>query len=119
GNSKRELLSIVRFARDPQMLHDFLATQECEEAGMVPKVPFVGAKGQFESDGETWEEMNKVPHAYVEYDPITDSTGQNVLPAPSRPQYIPNFQQYEMAKDSAARSLQASMGITPLPDAAQ
>lgn len=119
GQAKRQLLSMVRFARDPQMLYDFLATQECEEAGMVPKVPFVGAKGQFESDGDVWEEINKVPHAYVQYDAMTDATGQNPIPAPTRPQWQPNFQAYELAKDSAARALQASMGITPLPDAAQ
>jgi hypothetical protein len=119
GTAKRQLMSLVRFARDPQMLFDFLASQECEEAGMVPKVPFIGAKGQFESDQETWEELNRQPHAYVEYDAIADATGDNPLPAPSRPQYQANFQQYELAKDSASRSLQAAMGISPLPDAAQ
>lgn len=119
GNApKRELLSMVRFARDPQMLYDFLATQECEEAGMVPKTAFVGAKGQFESDKETWEELNKVPHAFVQYDIIIDGATGETLPAPSRAQYVANFEQYELAKDAAARSLQASMGISPLPDAA-
>lgn len=119
GSAKRELLSMVRFARDPQMLYDFLATQECEEAKMVPKAPFVGAKGQFESDRESWETVSDDPHAFLQYDAITDPTGQAALPPPTRPQYAPNFQQYELAKDAAARSLQAAMGITPLPDAAQ
>jgi hypothetical protein len=119
GNSKRELLSMVRFARDPQMLYDFLATQECEEAGMVPKTPFIGYKGQFESDAEVWEELTKVPHAIAQVDVMIDGVTGQVLPIPTRPQYEPNFQQYELAKDSAGRSLQAAMGITPLPDAAQ
>lgn len=119
GIAKRELLSMVRFARDPQMLYDFLASQEAEEAGMVPKVPFIGAKGQFSSSQEAWEELNRQPHSYVEYDAITDTTGAEVLPAPQRPAYQANFQQYELAKDSAGRALQASMGISPLPDAAQ
>ncbi|HEY1800082.1 MAG TPA: hypothetical protein VGG46_04030 [Terriglobales bacterium] len=119
GSAKRTLLSLVRFARDPQMLFDFLASQEAEEAGLVPKVPFVGASGQFETDRETWTELNKVPHPFVEYDAITDATGQNALPPPSRPQYEANFQQYELAKDSTGRSLQAAMGISPLPTAAQ
>jgi hypothetical protein len=118
GSAKRQLLSMVRFARDPQMLFDFLSSQECEEAGMVPKVPFVGAKGQFESDKEVWEEINKVPHAFVQYDIVLDTGSQEVLPPPQRPQWTPNFQAYELAKDSASRSLQASMGITPLPSAA-
>ena len=121
GTAKRKLFSMVRLARDPQMLFAFLATQECEEAGQIPKVPFVGAKGQFESDADVWEELAHVPHAYVQYDPVVDSTsGTNVLlPPPTRPQYIPNFQQWEIAKDSARRSIQAAMGISPLPTAAQ
>jgi hypothetical protein len=119
GKAERQLLSMVRFARDPQMLFDFLATQECEEAGMVPKVPFIGYKGQFESDKDAWEELNKVPHAYVQSDIVIDGANGQVLPHPDRPQYIANFQQYELAKDSAGRSLQTSMGIAPLPTAAQ
>ena len=119
GKAERQLLSMVRFARDPQMLFDFLATQECEEAGMVPKVPFIGYKGQFESDKDAWEELNKIPHAMVQADLVIDGANGQVLPLPSRPQYAANFQQYEIAKDSAGRSLQTSMGIAPLPTAAQ
>jgi hypothetical protein len=119
GVAKRKLLSMVRLARDAQMLFAFLATQECEEAGMVPKVPFVGYKGQFDSDRETWTELNKVPHAFVETDVLIDAATGQILPIPARPQYIPNFQQYEIAKDSARRSIMSAMGITPLPTAAQ
>lgn len=119
GRAVRKLISMVRLARDPQMLFAYLATQECEEAGMVPKVPFVGAKGQFESAKDVWAEINKIPHSYVEYDIILDGADGSTLPPPSRPQYVANFQQYELAKDSARRSIQAAMGITPLPTAAQ
>ena len=119
GQAKRELLSMVRFARDPQMLYDYLASGECEEAGQIPKSPFVGAKGQFESDKEAWDEVTKVPHAYLQYDVVMDTASQQPLPPPSRPQWTPNFEIWEVAKDSAGRSIQAAMGITPLPDAAQ
>lgn len=119
GTAKRQLLSMVRFARDPQMLYDFLASQECEEAGMVPKVPFFLYDGQEQADEGALEEMNKIPHSYIKIRATTEATGQEVLPLPSRPQYQPNFQAYEIAKDSTERSLQAAMGITPLPTAAQ
>ena len=118
SGAKRILLSMVRLARDPQMLYAYLATQECEEAGMAPKAPFVGAKGQFESDADAWEYLNKIPRAFVQYDIVVDGVN-GALPAPTRPQFEPNFQQYELAKDSASRSLQAAMGISPLPTAAQ
>jgi len=119
GTAKRQLLSMVRFARDPQMLYDFLASQEAEEAGMSPKAPFVGAKGQFESDKEVWEEITKIPHGFVQYDAITDPTGQNVLPPPERPRYQANFQQYEVAKDSAERSILSTLGNSTIPQEAQ
>ena len=64
GKPKRQLLSMVRFARDPQMLYDYLASGECEVAGKIPKTPFVGAVGQFETDKEAWTEVTKVPHAF-------------------------------------------------------
>lgn len=119
GTAKRQLLSMVRFARDPQMLYDFLASQEAEEAGMVPKSPFVGAKGQFESDKEVWEEITKIPHAFVQYDAMTDPTGQNPLPPPERPRYVANFEQYEVAKDSAERAVLSTLGNSTIPQEAQ
>lgn len=117
--SKRHLLSMVRLARDAQMLFAYLSTQEAEEAGMTPKAPFQGAKGQFESAREQWELINKQPIAFIEYDIVVDGAQGAVLPPPARPQWTPNFQVYEIAKDSARRSIQSAMGITPLPTAAQ
>jgi hypothetical protein len=119
GKPKRQLLSMVRFARDPQMLLDYLASGECEEAGQIPKSPFVGYVGQFETDKEAWGEVTKVPHAYLQTDIVIDQPTQTVLPVPARPQWAPNFQVWEVAKDAAGRAVQAAMGITPLPDAAQ
>lgn len=119
GTAKRTLLSMVRFARDPQMLFDFLATQETELAGMVPKVPYKGYKGQFDSDREVWESLNKVPYAYVQADLIIDGATGGALPLPSREEWSAPFQEYELAKDAAGRHVQAAMGITPLPTAAQ
>lgn len=119
GNAKRELLSMVRFARDPQMMFDFFATGECEVAKKLPKVPFIGAKGQFESDKEAWTQCTDKGFAFLQYDPITDATGQTVLPPPQFTQYQANFAEWEAAKDAATRAVQAGMNISPLPDAAQ
>ncbi len=118
GKPKRQLLSMVRFARDPQMLLDYLASGECEEAGQIPKSPFVGAVGQFETDKEAWGEVTKVPHAFLQYDLTLDSGGAQA-PPPARPVWTPNFEVWEVAKDAAGRAIQAAMGQTPLPDAAQ
>ena len=116
---KRHLLSMIRLARDPQMLFAYLATQECEEAGMTPKTPFLGYAGQFEKNREAWEVVNKQPFAFLEVDIVLDSPTGSPLPLPARPQFQPNFQSYEVAKESARRSIQAAMGISPLPTTAQ
>ena len=119
GTAKRQLLSMVRFARDPQMLLDYLASGECETAGLIPKTPYIGYKGQFESDKETWDEITKVAHPYVEVDVNIDAGSGQLLPLPTMAQLTPNFGEWETAIDARTRSIQAAMGISPMPDAAQ
>lgn len=119
NRTRREIFSAIRLARDPYMLYCFLASQEAEEARMAPRAPFVGITGQFESDRVTWESLNNVPYAFAQYDAKTDATGEAVLPPPQRPQFQPNFQTYEIAKQGARNGIQAAMGISPLPTAAQ
>ena len=116
---KWKLISMVRLARGPQMSLAYLNSQQMEEAGLTPKTPYVGYKGQFESDAEVWETITKIPHAYVQADPVVDGATGQVLPLPRREPFTPNFQQYEVAKESARRAIQAAMGISPLPTSAQ
>lgn len=119
GRVKRMLLSMVSLARDPQMLHAYYTSLEAEEAGQSPKAPVMGYKGQFESDKDAWETLNKIPRAYIQVDPLVDGATGQVLPLPTRPQFTPNFAGIEIAKESARRSIQSAMGISPLPTSAQ
>ncbi|MES2136120.1 MAG: hypothetical protein V4502_03545 [Pseudomonadota bacterium] len=116
---ERKLFSLIRLARDPQMTLAYLASQETEEAGLTPKVPYMGYVGQFETDAEAWENLTKQPVARIQVDPIVDGASGTVLPLPTRVEFSPNFQAYEVAKDGARRAIQAAMGISPLPTAAQ
>ncbi len=117
---KRELISLPRFARDPQMSLAYLCSQEMEEAGMSPKTPVIGYTGQFVTDLAAWKTANKVPHAFLQVDPVADPLNPTqVLGLPQWQQFTPNFQEYEIAKDSCRRAIQAAMGISPLPTAAQ
>src|SRR5262249_33658900 len=110
----------ARMAREPQMSLAYLCSQEMEEAGMTPKVPVIGYTGQFETDRDAWETLNKIPRAFVQVDPAADPQNPNqVLPLPVWRQFTPNFQEFEIAKDSCRRAIQAAMGISPLPTAAQ
>src|SRR6185437_3294464 len=119
GGPKRVLLSMVRLARDPQKTLAYLVSQEMEEAGLTPKVPYIGYKGQCQTDSEAWETVTKVPRGYLQVDPTIDALSGQVLPIPQRQQFTPNFQAYEVAKDGARRAIMSAMGISPLPTAAQ
>lgn len=116
---KRYYYSQIRLARGAQMMLAYAASQEAEEVGMMPRVPVVGYVGQFETDSEAWSNLNIVPRAYIQVDPVVDASNGQILPLPQRSQFAPNIQAYEMFVERWRRSLQASMGISPLPTAAQ
>jgi hypothetical protein len=117
SGSKRILMSLIRLARDPQRYLNYLASQELMEAKLTPRTPYGGPTGMFSNHADQWEAINDEPRAYVEWD-----TPEGYAPGsvkPERVPFIPNFQQYEMAKDAAKRSIMSAMGIAPLPTAAQ
>lgn len=116
---QRKLLGLINLARDPQMSLAYLCSQEMEEAGLSPRTSWVGAVGQFETDREAWETSHKQPHPMLQYDIVVDEATQTVLPPPQRGQFTPNFAAFEIAKDACRRAIQAAMGISPLPTAAQ
>src|SRR5208282_715978 len=90
-----------------------------EEAGMTPKVPFIGYTGQFETHKEQWQNATKTPIAYLQADPVLDATGAQVLPLPTRQPFTPNFQSYEVACEAARRAIQTAMSGSVLPTQAQ
>ena len=109
SGAQRIIMSLVRLARDPYMAYCFMRTNEVIEARMTPKVPFIGYKGQFFNKSE-WEKAAYEPIAYLQVEPIVDSASGQVLPIPTRPQFQPNFQAYEIACDAMRRAIQAAMG---------
>lgn len=119
GISRRVLYSLVRLARDPQMSLAYLNSQEMEEAGLTPKSPFIGYKGQFDSSREQWQMVTRQAVAFLESDIPDNWPAGQVPPLPQRVPFTPNFAAYEVAKDSCRRAIQAAMGITPLPTAMQ
>ena len=119
GRAERVLFSLIRLARDPQMGLAYLVSQEAEEAGLSPKVPYRGWKGQFESARQAWTDVTKIPQAFLEADIPENWPGGMPIALPEREQFTPNFQSFEVAIDSKRRAIQSAMGIVPLPTAAQ
>lgn len=119
SGGQRVLMSLIRLARMPQKMFNYLRTQEMEEASMTPKTPFLAVEGQLENHELEWAEVGKVPKAYLQYKAMTASTGSQILPPPTRQPFVPNFAAYEQACEAVRRSIQAAMGISPLPTSAQ
>lgn len=119
GSPKRMLFGLASFALDPQMTLAYLCSQEMEEAGLSPKSPYQGYVGQFETDSDAWKNLTKIPVAFIQVDPIVDPATGQVLPLPQRVQFTPNFQAFEVAKESARRAIQAAIGGSPLPTDSQ
>jgi hypothetical protein len=114
---KRMLMSLVRGARDPQMMVNYAATAAAEAVGMTPKTPFIGVAGQFHNP-DVWQNVATVPVAFLEYKAKLDGI-QETLPPPQRQPYEPMIEPLQMVQESARRSVQSGMGLAPLPTNAQ
>jgi len=121
GKQRRVIGSMIRLARDPQMLYAFIVTNEAESFGMAPKFPYFVYEGQLDARNlDLLNNSNKAPVAVIEVKPqIEGIGGDQPVPMPQRNPYDPPAQAYEIAKESARRMIQAAMAQTPLPTAAQ
>ena len=81
-DGKRILWGLVRPAKDSLRMYNYFASTITERMGLSPKVPFIGAKGQFEGLEDKWKKANRTNYAYLEYNAI-DING-NAIPAPER-----------------------------------
>lgn len=109
--------SYIRKARDAQMLFDFYVSSEAEIVSMTSKSPYKVAEGQIDGYEKMWKNIHKVPQGYVKYKPIVE--GGALVPPPQRDTSEPPIQALEIGKESARRSIQASVGsygVTRLDD---
>ena len=118
GQSKRRIMSMISRGLSAQQMMAYIASQEQEEFSQAPRAPYQGWKGTF--DSEQHKNLHKDPRAYVEFLLPTDWPEQwGPPPMPTRNQYSPNIQAYEMAYERWRRSHQAAIEGNPLPTDAQ
>lgn len=79
---RRVLWGLVRPAKDSLRMNNYWMSAITEKIGLAPKVPFIGAKGQFAGVENAWKNANRENRAYLEYEPI-DVNG-NAIPPPAR-----------------------------------
>lgn len=75
---------LVRPAKDAQRMYNYWTSQEAEVLALAPKMPYVGAAGQFEGYEKKWEKANVQNYAYLEYNPVLE--GGSLVPPPQRVQ---------------------------------
>ena len=114
-DGKRVLWGLVRPAKDALRMYNYWASTITERLALSPKVPYIGAKGQFEGNEDRWDKANAVNFAYLEYNPI-DVNG-TVVPPPQRQQPAPlevaMIQQLQIIREDVQSSLgmfKASLG---------
>lgn len=66
----RYFLSLIRFAKDAQQMHNFWRTASTELVALAPKAPYIGAVGSFDTDADKWATANTDMHSHIEYDPV-------------------------------------------------
>jgi hypothetical protein len=65
---KRHYISLIRFAKDAQQMHNYWRTMSTELVALAPKAPFIGKTGSFDTDADKWATANTANHAYLEFD---------------------------------------------------
>lgn len=121
SGTKRKILSMTRFGRDPWKAYCYACSQELEILGMIPKVPVQAATGQMRGHEAEWQKAMHEPMAFLYYNPTTEATGAQVLSPPSRIDYPAgaHLQSLEIVKEGFRRAIQAAMGSNFLPTMAQ
>lgn len=100
---------MVRDAKDPSQMYNYWITSATEEVALRPKIPFIGAEGQFEVDKTKWATANARSYPYIQYKPVTVN-GQ-IAPAPQR-QAMADIPMGALAMLShAADDIKATTGI--------
>ena len=118
GGAKRVLLSLVRGAMDPQRMLNYYATSAAEMVGMMPKVPWLAVAGQLVNP-QNWQLANTTPITVLEWKAKMDGI-DGLLPQPTRvPLDALPVEKMEIGKESCRRSIQAALGMNPLPTNAQ
>lgn len=73
---------VIRDSKDPAKMYNYWMTTATEEVALRPKVPFIGAEGQFEVDKSKWANANNKSFPFIQYKPV--SLNGTLAPPPQR-----------------------------------
>lgn len=108
-DGKRMTWGLVRPAKDNLRMYNYWASSVTEKIGLSPKTPYIGAVGQFKSQGDRWDKANRVNYAKLEYD-VIDVNG-NAVSAPRRGEPAPIETAMIGMMQIIDRDVQTSLGM--------
>lgn len=108
-DGKRDLIGLVRDAKDPQRSLNYWRTATTEAIALAPKAPWVIAEGQLEGYEAFWQNANVASYSHLPYKPTTIAGLQ--VPPPSRNSVEPPVQAMTMASQTAADDMKAVTGV--------
>jgi hypothetical protein len=108
-DGKKDYMSLIRHAKDPQRLYNYFKSMEAEVISLAPKAPWLVAVGQIENHEDNWKVSNTKNLAYLEYNPI--AANGSPVPPPQRidPPQIPTAAVNAMRE--ASDDIKATTGI--------
>jgi hypothetical protein len=103
--------SVVRHAKDPNRIYNYMKSTEAETITLAPKSPFIAAAGQITpKNSAQWRNANVKNHAYLEYEPVTHEG--HLVPPPQRQVFEPAVQAVTQAAQLAAEDIKYTSGVT-------
>lgn len=82
-DGERLLMGMVRFAREPQMLYNYMYSSFVETVALAPRNQWIAEFRQIENYRALYERANVDPMAVLPYDMVVSESGQ-VAPPPQR-----------------------------------
>lgn len=118
---KRKVLSLIRLARDPQMMVCYYRTTQAELVGMMGRFPYMIRRGSIKNDQMLLlQKSMHEPVAVIEVESSVEGAAPGFVPEmPVRNPFAPELERLEIGVEGARRAIQAAMGINPLPTSAQ
>lgn len=108
-DGERQLISLIRYARDPQRMYNYWASAETEAIALAPRAPFIAEWSQIEGFEAQWKAANTRNMAVLPY--RVKSAGNNLVPPPQRNAAEPPIMAISHARQASSDDLKASMGM--------
>lgn len=108
-DGRKDLVGVVRYARDPQRMYNYWNSAMTETIALAPRAPFIGAAGQFKGHEDQWKLANTRNFAYLEYEDV-GSTGRPI-PPPQRQVFEPPVRAIVEAVKQSDNDLKAVTGF--------